>query len=122
MRILENENLLENCTAMGDYLLEGLEGLKAKHEIIGQVRGKGLFCGAELVSDRENRTPIDESVAQAIVGQSFANDGVILGVTNRSLAGFNNTLCLSPALICTKSDIDEIVESIDRSITKVTSG
>ena len=43
----------------------------------------------------------------------------MIGVTNRSLAGFNNTLCLSPALICTKSDLDEVVESIDGAITRV---
>jgi len=40
-------------------------------------------------------------------------------MTNRSLAGFNNTLCLSPALICTKSDLDEVVASIDGAITRV---
>ena len=45
--------------------------------------------------------------------------GVIIGVTNRSLKGFNNTLCLSTALICTKSDLDEIVTSIDGAITRV---
>ena len=44
---------------------------------------------------------------------------MVIGVTNRSLAGFNNTLCLSPALICTKSDLDEIVTSIDGAITRV---
>jgi taurine-pyruvate aminotransferase len=44
----------------------------------------------------------------------------MIGMTNRSLAGFNNTLCLSPALICTKSDLDEIVSSIDGAIKRVT--
>ena len=91
----------------------------AKHDIIGDVRGKGLFCGAELVADRETREPAPESIAQAIVGECFKQDGVVIGVTNRSLAGFNNTLCLSPALICTKSDLDEIVTSIDGAITRV---
>ena len=50
MRILEDEKLLENTTAMGEYLLEQFEGLKAKHAMIGDVRGKGLFCGMELVA------------------------------------------------------------------------
>ena len=121
MDILENENLLENTTAMGEYLLDGLRGLMDKHQIIGDVRGKGLFCGAELVADRETKEPAAEAVAQAIVGECFASDAVVIGVTNRSLKGFNNTLCLSPALICTKSDLDEVVDSIDRAITKVTS-
>lgn len=118
MRILEDEDLLGNCTAMGEYLIEKLEGLKAKHQIIGDVRGKGLFCGAELVANRETKEAIDESIAQAIVGDCMANSAVIIGVTNRSINGLNNTLCLSPALICTKSDLDEITDAIDGAITR----
>lgn len=120
MRILEDEKLLENTVVMGEYLLEKLEGLKAKHKIIGDVRGKGLFCGAELVTDRDTKTPVPESLAMAIVAECLKQDGVIIGVTNRSLNGFNNTLCLSPALICTKDDLDEIIKSIDGAITRVT--
>lgn len=120
LRILEDENLLENTLAMGDYLMDKLEGLKAKHSIIGDVRGKGLFCGAELVADRDTKEPVHESVSLAIIAECFKQDAVIIGATNRALNGFNNTLCLSPALICTKDDLDEIVESIDGAITRVT--
>jgi len=119
MDILEEENLLDNTAEMGTYLLEQLEGLKGKHAMIGDVRGKGLFCGVELVSDRETREPVHESVAQAVVANCMANDAVVIGVTNRSLHGFNNTLTLSPALIAKKDDIDEIVSSIDSSLSKV---
>lgn len=119
MRILEDENLLDNTVAMGEYLMDKLHGLKAKHQIIGDVRGKGLFCGAELVSDRESKTPVHESIAQAVVADCFANSAVIIGMTNRSLHGMNNTLCLSPALISTKSDMDEVIEAIDGALTRV---
>lgn len=120
MKILESENLLENTNKMGDYLLGRLEELKSKHEIIGEVRGKGLFVGAELVSDRETKEPVPESLAQSIVADCLQNSAVIIGVTNRSLPGLNNTLCLSPALIATKDDIDEIVTAIDGAIERVT--
>ncbi|MEP0743780.1 MAG: aminotransferase class III-fold pyridoxal phosphate-dependent enzyme, partial [Anderseniella sp.] len=103
MRILEDEKLLENTTAMGEYLLEQFEVLKGKHAMVGDIRGKGLFCGMELVLDRESREPVPESTTQAIVADCFATDAVIIGATNRSLSGLNNTLCFSPALICTKS-------------------
>jgi len=119
MRILEDENLLENCTAMGEYLMGKLDELKGKHDIIGDVRGKGLFCGAELVANRETKEPIGESIGQAIVADCMTNSGVIIGITNRSLTGMNNTLCLSPALICTKTDLDEVVDAIDGAITRV---
>jgi taurine-pyruvate aminotransferase len=45
--------------------------------------------------------------------------GVIIGATNRSLSGYNNTLCLSPALIATEDDIDTLTSAIDKALTKV---
>ena len=117
MRIIEDEGLLENTEKMGAYLLKSLRGLQEKHPMIGDVRGKGLFCGAELVRDRETKEPVAETVAQAIVADCMAQ-GVIIGATNRSLEMLNNTLCLSPALISTRSDIDEIVAAIDGALAR----
>jgi len=96
MRIIENENLLENCIQMGEYLLEKLRGLQNKYKIIGDVRGKGLFCGMELVMDRNTKEPVHESVLAKIAADCM-EQGVIIGRTNRSLNGLNNTICLSPA-------------------------
>jgi taurine-pyruvate aminotransferase len=120
MEILEEENLLDNVKNMGEYLMDKLQGLQAKHQIIGQVRGLGLFQGLELVSNRETKEPLPEAMVQAIVGDCMANSAVIIGATNRSLPGFNNTLCLSPAYIATKSDLDEVVAAIDGAITRKT--
>src|SRR6056297_1488092 len=50
MRIIEDENLLDNCIAMGDRMMDNLRALQEKHAVIGEVRGKGLFCGVELVA------------------------------------------------------------------------
>ncbi|NQW00587.1 MAG: aminotransferase class III-fold pyridoxal phosphate-dependent enzyme [Rhodospirillales bacterium] len=119
MRILEDEKLLENTTAMGEYLIEKLLGLQGKHPLIGEVRGKGLFCGAELVTDRESRTPAPEALVQSVVADCVKNSAVIIGMTNRSISGMNNTLCLSPALISTKDDIDEIITAIDGALGRV---
>ncbi|MFV2035781.1 MAG: aspartate aminotransferase family protein [Halocynthiibacter sp.] len=118
MAIIENEDLLANTNAMGARLIDNLDALKDKHAIIGDVRGKGLFCGAELVTDRKTREPVHEKVAQAVAADCNAQ-GVIIGVTNRSLPGFNNTLCLSPALISTADDIDQITTAIDNALTRV---
>ena len=102
MNIIEEENLLENTLAMGDRLMANLRDLSEKHKVIGDVRGAGLFCGAELVSNRRDKTPADEKMVQAVVADCMAQ-GVIIGATNRSLPGLNNTLCFSPALIATVS-------------------
>jgi taurine-pyruvate aminotransferase len=119
MRIIEDENLLENTTAMGEYMLDNLHALSEKHPIIGQVRGKGLFLGCELVANRSTREPVNEKITQAIVGDCM-QQGVIIGATNRSLPGKNNTLCFSPALIATKDDIDNITNAVDAAITRAT--
>ncbi len=117
MRIIEEENLLDNVTEMGEYLLEKLRGLQNKYKVIGDVRGKGLFCGMELVKDRQTKEPVDESML-ANIAADCAQQGVIIGRTNRSLQGLNNTVCLSPALICTTADLDEVVTAIDNAMSK----
>ena len=118
MAIIEEEGLLENTTKMGDYMLDRLAELKDKHAVIGDVRGKGLFLGAELVADRTTREPVAEKQVQMVTGDCMAQ-GLIIGATNRSLPGLNNTLCFSPALIATKDDINEIIEGVDGALTRV---
>jgi taurine-pyruvate aminotransferase len=118
MRIIEDEHLLENTTAMGERLIRNLKDLQQRHAVIGDVRGLGLFCGAELVQDRETREPAEEKRVQAVVAECLAR-GVLIGATNRSFHGFNNTLCLSPALIATAEEIDRITDTIGNALTKV---
>lgn len=118
MDIIEREGLLENVQVQGEYLRERLLGLQGKHSIIGDVRGKGLFAGFELVYDRETKEPADESVSMAVAGHCMKN-GVIIGRTNRSIKGFNNTVCLSPALIATRKDIDIIIDALDAALIEV---
>lgn len=116
MKIIEQENLLDNVNNMGQYLMDSLRELQNKHPVIGDVRGKGLFVGAELVRDRSTKEPVDESMIAAVVAHCL-KQGVMIGRTNRSFPEHNNTLCLSPALICTKDDLDEIVTAIDNALT-----
>ncbi|OCX66541.1 taurine--pyruvate aminotransferase [Thioclava sp. SK-1] len=118
MRIIEDENLLQNTLDMGARFLSNLNGLMEKHPVIGDVRGAGLFVGAELVTDRRTKEPVDEKIGAQVVAEA-AKRGVIIGITNRSLPGLNNTLCFSPALIATSDDIDQITEAVDGALTAV---
>ena len=118
IRIIEEERLVENAAAMGEYLMGRLHELKDKYEIIGDVRGVGLFVGIELVKDRGTKEPVDETIPAAIAADCMKN-GVIIGRTNRSFETFNNTLCLSPALICTREHLNTIVDAIDAAIGRV---
>ncbi|MEM6384847.1 MAG: aminotransferase class III-fold pyridoxal phosphate-dependent enzyme [Pseudomonadota bacterium] len=118
LAIIEEEDLLNNTKAMGHRMVDNLRALQEKHRVIGHVRGKGLFCGAELVADRTTKEPADEKKVQAVVADCMAQ-GVVIGATNRSLPGYNNTLCFSPALISTADDIDHITTAVDKALTRV---
>ena len=118
LRIIEDEALVENSALQGERLIANLKALQERHPAIGDVRGKGLFAGVELVVDRQSREPAAERLVQAVVAECGAQ-GVIIGSTNRSIAGFNNTLCLAPALIATPDDIDTITDTIGRAIERV---
>ena len=115
LEIIEREGLVANARDVGDYLLEQLEVLRTRHELIGDVRGKGLFAGIELVSDRLTKEPLDEERVMEVCADCKRN-GVLVGRTNRSLRGRNNTICLSPPLICTRKDADQIVAALDTAI------
>ncbi|MGR3626229.1 MAG: aminotransferase class III-fold pyridoxal phosphate-dependent enzyme, partial [Limimaricola sp.] len=118
LHILEEEDLLANSTRMGAYLQDGLSRLMEKHALIGDVRGMGLFAGAELVADRATREPLAEKQVQAVVADCL-RQGVIIGATNRSVPGFNNVLLFAPALIAGRSEIDEILAAVDGALGRV---
>ncbi|MCC7321551.1 MAG: aminotransferase class III-fold pyridoxal phosphate-dependent enzyme [Rubellimicrobium sp.] len=118
MRIIEEEGLLANTVAMGEHLMARLEDIRERHPVVGEVRGKGLFAGAELVKDRATREPVSEKEVAAVTGDVMAQ-GVIIGASNRSMPGLNNTLLFAPALIATRDDIDAIADAVDRALTKV---
>ena len=118
MRIVEDENLLDNTLIMGDRMVANLQALSEKFPQIGDVRGKGLFIGAELVTDRITKEPMSEQLVGAVVADCNKN-GVIIGATNRSVPGKNNTLCFSPALIATADDIDEITDAVGAALGRV---
>jgi len=118
MRIIEDEGLCDNAAAMGAHLMARLEEIKDRHPVVGDVRGMGLFAGAELVKDRDSREPVSEAEIGAVTADCMAQ-GVIIGAQNRSVPGHNNTLLFAPALIATKDDIDQITGAVDRALTKV---
>ena len=88
MNIIIEENLLDNVNKMGDYAMDKMLELKEKHPMVGDVRGKGLFLGIELVKDRQTKEPVHQSVAAAI-GADCLKNGVIIGRTNSS---FTNSI------------------------------
>ena len=121
LEIIKGENLLENVNTMGDYLMGKLFELQEKHAVIGEVRGKGLFCGLELVEDRETKEPLADKGVMAIAGHCLKNK-VMIGRSNRSFVNANNVLLFSPAFVITKGEIDVIIDAVDNALTANTLG
>ncbi|MEZ4417275.1 MAG: aminotransferase class III-fold pyridoxal phosphate-dependent enzyme [Gemmatimonadota bacterium] len=110
LRILQDEALVENSRVMGAYLNDRLRELE-DHRYVGDLRGRGLFAGIELVLDKSTKEPMREDV-MGVVQARVAQEGVLIGKTTRSFRGLNNTLNIAPPLIVTKADVDEIVEAV----------
>jgi taurine-pyruvate aminotransferase len=117
IRIMEAENLVENSRRVGGYLLDRLRGL-VDHPAVGDVRGKGLFCGVELVADKTAKTPPAEAQVGAVV-DAIKAEGVLVGRTNSSLPGLNTTLYFAPALVITKEEADRMVAATQKGIETV---
>jgi taurine-pyruvate aminotransferase len=115
-RIIEEENLVENSRLVGEYLLEKLNELK-RYDVVGDVRGQGLFGGVEFVTDKATKEPITEAQMAALMGNVLAQ-GVIVGRTNSSFHGLNNVMNFAPCLIITKEQVDTVVSAVTGAIEK----
>jgi 4-aminobutyrate aminotransferase len=106
---LLKESLMANAADVGAHLMEGLRQLLGKHVLIGDVRGKGLMIGIELVRDRLTKERATKE-RDRLVDECFNRGLLVLG------AG-RNTLRLCPPLVLTKAQADTAVRIIDESLT-----
>jgi 4-aminobutyrate aminotransferase len=109
---LLRESLVKNAAEVGDHLQQGLRALMDKHPIIGDVRGKGLMVGVELVRDRVTKERATDE-RNAVVNEAFSRGMLILG------AG-RNAVRFSPPLVLTKAQADTAIRLFDESLTAVT--
>lgn len=117
IKIIEEENLLDNVVRMGEYAEAGLRELLS-HPNVGDVRGKGLLQGIEFVEDKKTKEPLPEAKVIAICGAA-AKRGVLLGRTNRCFLGRNNIINIAPAYTVTKDEMDIILKALADSIKEV---
>jgi 4-aminobutyrate aminotransferase-like enzyme/Ser/Thr protein kinase RdoA (MazF antagonist) len=113
--VIADERVLERVQRSGRALRDALDELATAHEAIGHVRGIGLACGIEIVSDRARQTP-DGARARA-VRDRLRHHGVLIGTTGRA----GNTLKLRPPLAFTAEHVPTLVSALDASLTE-TSG
>jgi 4-aminobutyrate aminotransferase-like enzyme len=109
------ERLPEKASEKGIYLMKQLEELKKKFDIIGDIRGKGLMVGIELVRDQKKKTPAKEETTK--IRDYARQQGLLIGSGGVKAC----VLRLQPPLVITKNEIDETIEiltSIFKRISK----
>ncbi|MBI3563630.1 MAG: acetyl ornithine aminotransferase family protein [Elusimicrobia bacterium] len=108
LELVESE-LAANAKKMGERLLAGLKKLQAKHEVIGDVRGVGLFIGVEFVKDRKTKEPASELVGE-LEKVAFSKGLLLLGCGK-------STIRIAPPLVLDEHDVDKGLEILDESLT-----
>ena len=113
LNLVEN-GLMQNAAEMGEYLLRALREMEARHPLIGDLRGKGLMIGIEIVADREKRTPAHD-VRDRIVDEAYSRGLLLLG------AG-ESVIRLMPPLIVDCDIADEALAIFDSVLTDIEAG
>lgn len=115
LEVIEQEGLVERARRLGDRFMARLRDLQAAHEQIGDVRGRGLLVGVELVEDRESKAPAD-ALGRAITQECFER-GLSMNIVRSGQIA--NCLRLAPPLTSTEDEIDLAAEIIDASLRAV---
>ncbi|NOX34760.1 MAG: aminotransferase class III-fold pyridoxal phosphate-dependent enzyme [Deltaproteobacteria bacterium] len=105
--VIKEDGLQKNAEKTGAIILEGLTDLKDKHEIIGDVRGIGLFIGIELVKDRNTLAPAERKAAETV--NRLKNRGILLGTDGP----FNNVIKIKPPMVITRDDAEMFIRVFD---------
>jgi 4-aminobutyrate aminotransferase len=113
---IEEEGLQENAHKVGAFLMRGLKDLEERYEVVGEVRGKGLMVGVELVADGGSRAPDPKAAGRAM--EAARERGLLIGRGGL----YGNVLRLSPPLTITEDDAARAVETLDAAFREVQAG
>lgn len=109
IEIYYRDNLFLHAAKVGDYLQQQLRQF-SDHPLVGEVRGKGLIAGVELVANKVTKQPFKDGAVGAAAQQACQNRGLIV----RTVAG--STIAFCPALTITESHVDEMIDKFSRSL------
>src|SRR6202167_662356 len=117
IKAIADEGLIERANRIGAVLEKGLHGLMAKHEIIGEVRGRGMVLGIDLVRDRKTREPVPVQTTSKVIYRAYQLGAIFFYV---GLGG--NVLEFTPPLTLTEAEAAEGLAIIDQALTDVGNG
>jgi 4-aminobutyrate aminotransferase-like enzyme len=111
--VIENEDLLSNAEETGEFLRQAIRELMSRHALIGDVRGRGLMIGVELVRDRSSLEPAAEEATRML--DLMREEGVLIGRTGP----LRNVLKIRPPLVFRREHAEILLEALDRSLGKL---
>ncbi len=120
-KTIEAENLLDNVQTRGEQLRRELQQLLHHHPNIGDIRGRGLMVGIELVADQHSKTPLDHMAkTHAKLRQVAMEKGLMLYPMGGTIDGVHGDhILLAPPFICSAADISRIAERVSATIHHV---
>ena len=113
LEVIERENLLENARTVGGYLRSGLEQLAQKYELIGDVRGTGLFFGVELVQDRDSKRPAPEAAKKLV--NVMKDKGILMS----RIGMHDNILKMRPPICFSSENADLLLTALDETFKQL---
>jgi alanine-glyoxylate transaminase/(R)-3-amino-2-methylpropionate-pyruvate transaminase len=113
LEVIEKEKLQDNVHKMGTRIKDGLEKLKSKHKLIGDVRGKGLMLGVEMVKDHKTKEPAKAECGEVL--EHAREMGLLIGKGGL----WGQTIRFAPPMCITLADADFIIEVFDAAFSKL---
>ena len=112
LKIIEREKLQENAYLVGRYLIEELNDLKIRHKLIGDVRGRGLFLGIELIRDYDKMIPAASEAEQIV--NDMKDHGILISTDGPD----KNVLKIKPPMVFNKNNADQLLDTLDQLLIK----
>jgi 4-aminobutyrate aminotransferase/(S)-3-amino-2-methylpropionate transaminase len=111
MEIYRDENLVANSARVGAIMLEALKRLQEKYRFIGDVRGRGLMIGVEMVADRKTKEPLNKTITRALFHEALERGLVTMS--------YSHTIRINPPLVITEDEALRGVDILDQSFAAI---
>lgn len=117
MEIIEEEGLIDRSAILGKWFQEELAELMS-HPFVGDIRGKGLVIGIELVEDKKTKKPVQDRIVNKVISEC-RNRGLIIGKNGNTVDGYNNVITFGPPFCITNDEAKFMVETIKAAFASV---
>jgi len=111
VEVIVGDKLVENSARVGKVMLDALKRLQEKHCVIGDVRGRGLLIGVEMVADRKTKQPLDKKITRALFHEALERGLITMS--------YSNVIRINPPLIVTEEEALRGVDILDQSFAAI---